>query len=108
LKGLGAAVFVGVAVGAAFGVISALGVAPPALSWVFTPLALVASGYLVGEAVSLATNRKRAPASQALVVGGFILAYAAFELLAPGFQIRGLYSILGLVGGVLIALGRVR
>lgn len=108
LRGLGAALGAGIALGAVAGLLPALGLVPLGLSWLYAPGVLLASGYLVGEAVSLSTNRKRGPISQGMAVGGFALAYLAFELLAPGFQITGLYSIAGLLGGGFVAFTRVR
>ena len=49
-------------------------------------IAGLAIGYVIGELVSLATNRKAGPPLQAAAVGGVVLAYVVRTalLLAPG------------------------
>ena len=65
-------------------------------------------GLLVGEAVSLATNRKRGGPFQVIAVVGFVGSYAVFELLTPGLLVQGLYTIVGFIIGLALAVGRVR
>ena len=69
---------------------------------------LVGAGYLVGEAVSIATNRKRGAPFQVIAVVGFVASYAVFELLTSGLLVRDLYTIVGFIIGLALAVGRVR
>lgn len=78
-------------------------------------IAGLAIGYVIGELVSLATNRKAGPPLQAAAVGGVVLAYVvrtALLLGAGGWGLRDLRSdVLGLVVAGLagfIAAGRLR
>ena len=108
LRGLAASIGTGLGTGAALGSALALGLVPGPLWWLFVPLALAGTGYVVGEATSRATNRKRAPASRWIVGAGFALSYVVLEVLAPGLQLSGLYSLAGLVVGAALAISRVR
>ena len=106
LRAVGAALVVGLAVGAVLGFADAL--LPPVLQWLFRAAGLVGSGYVVGEAVSVATNRKRGGPFQVIAVAGFVVSYAVFELLTLGLLVRGLYTIVGFIIGLALAVGRVR
>ena len=94
LRAVGAALVVGLAVGVALGFADAL--FPSIFRWLFRAAGLVGAGYLVGEAVSVATNRKRGGPFQIIAVVGFVASYAVFELLTPGLVVSGLYTIVGL------------
>ena len=106
LRAVGAAFVVGLAVGVALGFADAL--FPAIFRWLLRAAGLVAAGYLVGEAVSVATNRKRGGPFQVIAVVGFVLSYAVFELLTPGLLVQGLYTIVGFIIGLALAIGRVR
>ena len=78
-------------------------------------IAGLAIGYVIGELVSLATNRKAGPPLQAAAVGGVVMAYlvrTALLLGAGSWGLRDLRSdVLGLVVAGLagfIAAGRLR
>jgi len=67
-------------------------------------------GYAIGEVISLATNRKRGPGLQAIagisVVVSFAIYYLViYYLFVPWFS---LFTIIGLVLGILIATIRLR
>lgn len=106
LRAVGAALVMGLAVGAVLAFSDAL--FPGVLRWLFRAAGLVGTGYLVGEAVSIATNRKRGGPFQIIAVVGFVASVAVFELFTPGPVLLGLYSIVGLIIGLVLAVGRVR
>ena len=106
MRALVAALFVGLAVGLALGFADAL--FPPVLRWLLRAAGLVGAGYLVGEAVSVAVNRKRGVFFQVIAVMGFVFSYALFEILTPGLLVQGLYTLVGFIIGLALALGRVR
>ena len=106
LRAVGAALVVGLAVGAVLGLADSL--FPVFLRWLLRAGGLVGAGYLVGEAVSLATNRKRGGPFQVIAVVGFVASYAVFELLTLGILVRDLYTIVGFIIGLALAVGRVR
>ena len=106
LRAVGAALVVGLAVGAVLGFTDAL--FPLFLRWLLRAAGLVGAGYLVGEAVSIATNRKRGGPFQIIAVLGFVASYAVFELLTPGILVGDLYTIVGFIIGLALAVGRVR
>jgi hypothetical protein len=74
----------------------------------FVGIILAAIGYVVGESISLATNRKRGPALQAVAVASYAVAVAAFLFLVDWRFVVGLYGLVGLVVGLAVAVGRVR
>ena len=106
LRAVGAALVVGLAVGAVLGLADS--VFPLFLRWLLRAAGLVGAGYLVGEAVSIATNRKRGGPFQVIAVVGFVASYAVFELLTLGLLVRDLYTIVGFIIGLALAVGRVR
>ncbi len=80
LRGLGAALASGAAVGAVWGFLTqgrAVG-----FVGIFVIFIAMAIGWAVGEAVSVATNRKRSPTLQACAVVGVILAYLVHNVVA--------------------------
>ena len=105
----GAAIASGIIVGAGwafFNVISYL---------FYGVIAGLAIGYVIGEIVSLATNRKAGPPLQAIAVGGVVLAYVVRTGLLLGVGSWGLRDVrsdlFGLIVAVLagfIAAGRLR
>jgi hypothetical protein len=107
-RAAGAAVVAGIVLGVGLALLLAFRLVPWPLTWIVPPLGLVASGYLVGEAVSLATNRKRGPVLQGIAVAGFVLCYLLLELVTSALLIGSLYVIIGLIAGVALALGRLR
>ena len=106
LRAVGAALVVGLAVGVALGFADVL--FPPVLGWLLRAAGLVAAGYLVGEAVSVAVNRKRGGPFQVVAVVGFVFSYALFELLTRDLVAGGLYPIVGFIIGLALAISRVR
>ena len=106
LRAVGAAFVVGLAVGVALGFADAL--FPAIFRWLLRAAGLVGAGYLVGEAVSVATNRKRGGPFQVIAVAGFVAGIAVFELLTRDPVLLGLYSIVGVIIGLALAVGRVR
>ena len=106
LRAVGAALVVGLAVGAVLGFADAL--FPPVLQWLLRAAGLVGAGYLVGEAVSVATNRKRGAPFQIIAVVGFVAGYAVFELLTRDLIVGDVYTIVGFIIGLALAIGRVR
>ena len=74
------------------------------LAFVIMPLAV---GYATGEVVSRVVNLKR---SRGLVyiAGGTVVMTVLISLFLLDFRLLGLWSLLATVGGVLIAIARVR
>ena len=95
----------GLGLGVLFGALKS--VMPITLLWLYVPLAFVGSGYLLGEAVSRASNRKRATPLQLLAVGGYGLTIITFSLVA-GELVIGLYSLVGLAVGAAMAVNPFR
>lgn len=102
--GMGAAV----AAGAATGVLWAV-MLPERMGFLafFFGIAL---GYAIGEAVSVATNRRRAPPLQAIAVVGVILAYVVRNLVEGMAVIPtdDLYGYLMAGMAAVVAIGRLR
>jgi hypothetical protein len=67
-------------------------------------------GYAIGEAVSLATNRKRGPTLQAVAAVGVVVAYIVRNLLEGGGVIptNDVYGYITVGIGIVIAIGRLR
>ena len=112
LRGLGAALGVGVAVGGFWGLFL-----PYSLGFFFGLIIGLGLGYAVGEVVSLATNRKSGPPLQAVAVVGVVTAYLLRSvILAARFEPVGIVDVLtnDTVGYIAVALalfvamGRVR
>jgi len=113
LRGAGAALGVAAVVGGLWGLL---------LSWqaglsFFGFFAGLGLGYAVGEAVSLATNRKVAPPLQAIAVAGVVLAYVVrCAVLAARLKGVGiidiatddLFGYLVVAVGCFVAAGRLR
>lgn len=109
LRAIGSAGGAGIAVGIAW--------------WLFNPLtaffygivAGLAFGYVVGELVSVGTNRRAGPPLQAAAVGGVVLAYVVrvgLLLTVGGWGFRDLRvdlaGLIAVVLGCFIAAGRLR
>ncbi len=96
----------GIAIGIAFGFIE--NVLPGGfIRHIYVALAFLASGHLIGEAVSRASNRKRATPLQIIAVLSYALSIIVFSLAAGGLVI-GLYSLVGLVVGAALAVNPFR
>ncbi|MBI4234527.1 MAG: hypothetical protein HY686_08810 [Chloroflexi bacterium] len=108
LRGGAAGLGAGAALGVGMALLLSLGLVPWPLAGWLPVLGLVASAYLVGEAVSLATNRKRGMPLQLIAVAGFLLSYLLLELLTPGSFLGSLYVIIALIIGAAIAVARMR
>lgn len=73
----------------------------------FVALGYVGAGYVIGEAISRASNRKRATPLQVLAMCSYGLSIITFSLVAGGLVI-GLYSLVGLVVGAAMAVNPFR
>lgn len=112
LRGLAAALATGALLGGAWGILVPFG------TFFFFGVVLgLGLGYLVGEAVSMATNRKAGPPLQALAAGGVVVAYVVRSaVLASAFKHIAITDIVTndmsgyivLILGTVIAMGRVR
>lgn len=101
LRGAGAALGSGLGLGLLWGALQA---AIPFLGFGFiTWLAYVGLGYLVGEATSVAANRKRGRALQYLAVVGVVVAFAASLSVRLGPRLWLVFLPLGgnLVGAII-------
>lgn len=85
--------------------------------WLFDPLTGfffgapmgLAVGYLVGEAVSLATNRKAGPPLQVLAAVGVVLAFFVRNVAVGEILPRNdVAALIAVVIAVMVAIGRVR
>ena len=85
---------------------------PSATAWAFFNIisyifygviAGLAIGYLIGEAVSLATNRKAGPPLQAIAVGGVLLAYVVRTVLLVSVGDWGLDNVRSDLFGLIVA-----
>lgn len=111
LRGAAAAVGAGAALGLIWGI-----VLPFSPSFFFGLLVGLGLGYAVGEAVSLATNRKVGLPLQVLAAGGVILAYvvrsAIFASAWRGIDLTDVlteeFGLIVVFLGVVIAIGRLR
>lgn len=104
LRGGGAALVSGAALGAAWRILL-----PTGLGFFGIILGLVL-GYAVAEAVSWATNRKSGPALQVEAAAGVALAYVTRNLLLdlPILPASDLSGYLVVVVGIVVALNRLR
>jgi hypothetical protein len=104
LRGLGAAVGVGVGLGLAWGLLL-----PGDYGIFIAILAGLGLGYVAGEAVSTATNRKTAPALAVMAASAVVIAYFIrnifwVEELLPS----DLYGYIVTIVGMFAAAGRLR
>lgn len=74
-------------------------------AWV---LIIIALGYVYGQAISLAVNRKRGTGLQVIAGGSLLLSYIISSAIAPWFGGLGLLSLLGLGLGVWVAISPFR
>ena len=67
-------------------------------------------GYGIGESVSLATNRKLAPALQVTAALGVLLAFVIRNLIWTGavLVVDDLFGYIAFVIGIIVAMGRLR
>lgn len=108
IRGGVAGLVTGVALGVGLAYSPRLGIIPaPLLGWL-APLGLLALGYLVSEAVSAATNRKRGPLLQGVSIACYLLGYLVFELLTPWFLLAGILAIAAFIVGIALAMSRLR
>ncbi|MBI2165838.1 MAG: hypothetical protein HYU29_05480 [Chloroflexi bacterium] len=68
----------------------------PFMVWI-VPIGLILLGSLLGEAISLATNRKRGPLLVVTAVVCLLVSYFLLELLTPGLLLRDPFVLLGLL-----------
>jgi hypothetical protein len=93
-----AAIAGGIVLGAAWAFFNVI-----SFALLFIILGGLAFGYAIGEAVSLATNRKAGPPLQAIAVGGVVLAYFVRTGLLLGLTNWGLHDLRGDLGGLIVA-----
>lgn len=74
------------------------------LSWIVTPLAV---GYAAGEIISRVVNLKRSKGLM-YIAGGTVVLTALIAMFMTSGPVLSLWGILALIGGVLIAIARVR
>jgi hypothetical protein len=100
----GAAIGAGAAVGAAWGLLLPNGFG---FFMIFFGAGI---GWLISEAVSLATNRKSGPVLQTAAVFGVVVAYLVRNVVADFglFPTDDLGGLIVLIAGVAIAIGRLR
>lgn len=104
LRGAVAGLGAGVALGALWGAIL------PGAFGLLELLVGAGVGYLVGETISWATNRKAGPPLQAIAVGGVIAAYLLRNVVI-GIEIvpaGDLFGYIAVVIGGVVAMGRLR
>ena len=104
LRGLGAAVAAGAAVGALWGAL-----VPDAFGF-FIIFIGIGLGYAIAEPVSWATNHKAGPPLQAVAAAGVILAYGVRSVIAfdTFFPSDDLFGYVALVVAVVVAVNRLR
>ena len=104
LRGIGAAVAAGAALGLAWGLLL------PGDYGFFTVIIGAGVGYGVGEAVSVATNRKLAPVLQVTAAFGVLLAFVIRNVFWAGavLVVDDLFGYIALVVGIIVAMGRLR
>ena len=104
LRGIAGAVAAGGALGLAWGLIF------PGQYGFFGIFVGAGIGYCIGEAVSLSTNRKLAPALQVIAACGVVLAYVIRNLIWAEaiFVTDDLYGFIVVVVGMIVAAGRLR
>ena len=89
-RGLGAAIVAGIVLGGVWGVLL-----PISFLGLFGLLAALGLGYLMGEAVAAATNRRAGPPLQAAAVVGVVVAYVIrTAILLSSFRDFGLVELL--------------
>ncbi len=74
------------------------------LAFIIMPLGV---GYVAGEVISRVVNLKRSRGLM-YIAGGTVVIAVLVPLFLFGFQLLGLWGIAATVGGVLIAIARVR
>ncbi len=74
------------------------------LSWIVTPLAV---GYAAGELISRVVNLKRSK-GLTYIAGGTVVLTTLMAMFMTSGLVLSLWGILALIGGVLIAIARVR
>jgi hypothetical protein len=104
LRGIGAAIAAGAALG------SFWGLALPGDYGFFTVILGAGVGYGVGESVSLATNRKLAPMLQVTAAFGVLLAFVIRNIFwtSAVLVVDDLFGFIALVIGIIVAMGRLR
>jgi hypothetical protein len=113
VRAVGAAIATGAACGVVWWLFALLAYQ---LGLFFVLLGGFAIGYAVGEAVALATNRRRGPPLQAAAVGGVVLAYLVRSTLLivadnwtlSTFRLVDLLALVAVVFAGWIAMSRVR
>ena len=101
------ALAVGIGTGVALGLLIAVLPTGGLFGALFVAVGYVGAGYVIGEAISRASNRKRATPLQALAMCSYGLSIITFSLVAGGLVI-GLYSLVGLVVGAAMAVNPFR
>ena len=98
-----AGIFVAVILGVVFGLISPILFRIPFVPWI----ALLGLGYVVGEVVSIATNRKRSRQISAIALLSLLVSFIMIALINPNFDNNTLI-ILALFASGYVTYSRVR
>ena len=96
-------VFVAVILGLFFGLISSILFRIPFVPWI----ALLGLGYLVGEAVSISTNRKRSRQISAIALASLLVSFIIIALINPSLS-NNIFVILALFASGYVTYSRVR
>jgi hypothetical protein len=88
--------------------ITGLGLIPREMILMFVLIALSGSGYIIGEIVSLATNRKRGIALQVVASVCFLIFVTVFSFLTGGLLLSNIYAIIAVIAGLVLSTGRLR
>jgi uncharacterized membrane protein len=106
-RAAGAGVLLAVATGSIWGLMFFDLFRIPFLPWI----AVVGIGYLIGEGISVSTNRRRGKYLQYIAGGGVVLSYVVAGFVSPlvfVFTIPNIFFLLMLGVGAYIAASRVR
>jgi len=104
LRGLSASIAAGAAMGAAWGLLF-----PDSVGF-FTILFGAGMGYVIGESVSLATNRKAGNILQGIAAGGAVLAFFVHNIVAGNSLVPtdDSWGYIVAAAAIFIAIGRVK
>lgn len=107
-RGTAAGIGTAVTMGLLAGTILVLGLIPQEMLLISVLVAIGGSGYVVGEAVSLATNRKRGIALQVVSSVCFLVFVTVFSFLTGGLMLSNIYAVIAVIAGLALSSGRLR